>query len=106
VDEQKPKRPWWRKKRWWATTLVALVVWYPISSGPYGYLRGRNGGCGFLGDDPMHRVGGYEPLVVAFQSADSLGGRFGWSPQIYSRWAAYNRTCVDAGRADRHAASD
>ena len=41
---EKPKRTWWRKKRW----KLALAIWlgspilYPLSEGPaiYGYARG------------------------------------------------------------------
>jgi hypothetical protein len=105
VDEPRAKRPWWRRKRTWTAAFVALLVWYPVSSGPYEYVRGRNGGCGILGNDPMDRIGAYEPVVVGFQAVDSFGGRFGCSPQVYPSWTAYNRACVDAGRAARRAAS-
>ena len=37
-----PKRPWWRKKRWWAATLLWLAVGYPLLLGPltYAHFRG------------------------------------------------------------------
>ena len=39
---EKPKRKWWRKKRWRAALLLWLAVGYPASLGPasYAYARG------------------------------------------------------------------
>jgi len=97
-------RPRWKKKRWAAAGL-ALFAWYPISSGPYCYLTGRNAGWGFLGHDPMHRIGGYEPVVITFQAFDTFAGHFGWTPRLYSRWAKYNSECDYAGKRHRAAAT-
>lgn len=34
MTEPKPKRPWWRKKRWWAAIGLWLLILYPTSGGP------------------------------------------------------------------------
>jgi hypothetical protein len=36
-----PKRPWWRKKRWATPLALWLLVAYPLSIGPAGYLSHR-----------------------------------------------------------------
>ena len=39
---EKLKRPWWKKKRWWAVlVLLWFVVSYPLSVGLLGYADGR-----------------------------------------------------------------
>ena len=39
--DEKPKRPRWRKKRWWAAGLLWLAVAWLLGSGPVGYAVSR-----------------------------------------------------------------
>ena len=44
MDDAKPKRPWWRRKRW-RVAVVLLMAWpalYPVAFGPaiYSWRRG------------------------------------------------------------------
>jgi hypothetical protein len=38
---EKPKRPWWKKKRWWPAFAIWLVMAYFASEGPMFYLLAR-----------------------------------------------------------------
>jgi len=42
MGEAEPKRRWYRRKRWWASALLWLVVTYPLLLGPlqYAHVRG------------------------------------------------------------------
>ena len=56
---EKPKRPWWQKKRWWSAILLWIVLAYPLSLWPVAYLVGR----GWL---PVFAVkGAYAPVTAA-----------------------------------------
>lgn len=35
------RRPWWKRKRWWAAGALWLLVAYPLSVGPVVYAVGR-----------------------------------------------------------------
>jgi hypothetical protein len=35
------KRPWWKKKRWWALATALLIFAYPSSTGPIAYSTAR-----------------------------------------------------------------
>lgn len=41
MDADKPKRPWYRRKRAWAALVLWLVVAYPLSRGPAEYASVR-----------------------------------------------------------------
>lgn len=41
MAEAETKRPWYRRKRWWAAGLLWLAIAYPLSAGPAGYAVGR-----------------------------------------------------------------
>jgi hypothetical protein len=41
MPEPQPKKPWWRKERWWAGAFALGVVAYPILLGPVRYCASR-----------------------------------------------------------------
>lgn len=41
MGENRPKRRWYRKKRWWAAALLWLALSYPACRGPVAYAAAR-----------------------------------------------------------------
>lgn len=75
MDETKPGRRWYRKRRWWAFLLFWLVLSGPIATGPVMYgLR-----CGWFPPQPVYefvsRVNGCLGVVGLRPSAEA-----------YQRW--------------------
>lgn len=71
MDEPKPKRPWWRKKRWWAVGLLWLAVAYPVSIGPAAYLAVRG-------------VASYETYNTIYRPMDRWFFGTRWSELCYA----------------------
>lgn len=70
---EKPKRSWWRKKRWWAAGLLWLSVAYVLSAGPVRYAVAR----GWMPDASFHTF--YRPVwKVALR----------W--RLHNAWGAYH----------------
>ena len=72
---EKPKRPWWRKKRWWAVGLLwlSLPAIYAVSVGPAYYAVVR----GWLREGDHERA--YRPLHRACASSPTLDAAVvGW----------------------------
>ena len=87
---EKPKRPSWKRKRWWAAAVLLLLVAYPASVGPIGYGFGR----------------GWVPSNIALAYVAPMTALFG--PSEYSPVGAAFNDYADwwyvLGR--QHAASD
>jgi hypothetical protein len=41
VTAPPPRRPWWKRKRWWAPLALWLTLGYPFAVGPTGYAYHR-----------------------------------------------------------------
>lgn len=40
-SERQSRKPWWRRKRWFAVTVLWLLLTYPLSLWPFAYAVGR-----------------------------------------------------------------
>ena len=60
----KMARPWWRKKRWWALSVLWLLIAYPVSLWPLSYAIGR----GWLPATTRSDV--YGPIISATEGLD------------------------------------
>jgi len=99
--DETPRRPRWRKKRWWAAAAFSLLAWYPLSSGPYLYCVERSWLPGY---DPLDDIRFYEPVWRTLDAIDAFAGWSADTPGLRWRWTLFNRYFADM--ADRHQAAE
>ena len=75
MTDRKPKRAWWRRKRWWAPGLLWLLALYPPSVGPACYFTAR----GWVSAPTLLTV--YAP-VAAYKDTEYFGKWF----LAYTTW--------------------
>lgn len=90
------QRPWWKRKRWIATTVVLFLAGYPASLGPVDYAVAR----GWLPVGPA--AAAYAPLSWAmrpFPAVQSLMNRYGvwWTALGYRHATGREPGMIDGG---------
>jgi hypothetical protein len=97
MDDPKPTRPRWKRKRWIAAAVLLLLAGYPASLGPVDYAVAR----AWLPLGPA--AAAYEPLswmMRPFPAVQSLMNRYGvWWTTLGYRHATGDEPVMIDGRA-------
>lgn len=76
MDEVTPKKPPWRRKRWWAAGLLWLVATYVFGLWPFEYFLGRRLLFNKLGQFLLLAYDPLAPVVMKGPRSPRFG--FGW----------------------------
>ena len=96
-----PSRPpWWSKKRWIAVALLWLLVWYPLSIGPYIYVKER----GWLSGYGYTFGHFWDPVPYLLGCSSKTPFKAEEAPLLWHCWSDYAQIWREA--AIRHREAD